>query len=355
MKTAEPGIEKIEGKRGTVYRVQIRKKGCKHQSRTFNNFRAAKKWKYDTFNALDTGGITDTAKMRRTTLSHLIERYIENVLDPSTSNYKTRLGQLRWWDQELGHCIVTNVTEDIISKSLDELKKTPDRFGKPRKNATINRYATTLSCLLETACKEWRLIQRNPVRNLRKKPEPKQKKKALNFAECQTLLAVCKEHPSKYALALVSTLLCTGFRKGEVLSLRRRNISIEQELIFLETSKNSDSRVVPLVDPALGHLKNYLLSFNGSEYDFIFPGRNKEKPIDFRATWKVIIKKAEIHDFTTHCTRYTTISLLSELKVPVNIIAQIVGHRTIDMTMHYTIPSLDFIRQELKNLGKEIS
>ncbi|MEC7839043.1 MAG: integrase [Chlamydiota bacterium] len=355
MKTAEPGIEKIEGKRGTVYRVQIRKKGHKHQSRTFTNFRQAKKWKYDTFNALSAGDITDTATMRRTLLSHIIQRYIENILDPSSSNYKTRLGQLKWWEHELGHCIITNITEDVISESLDNLKKTPDRFGRSRKNATINRYATTLSCVLEKAFKEWRLIQRNPVRNLKKKSEPKQKKKVLTFSKCQTLLSVCKEHPSKYALALVSILLCTGFRKGEVLSLRRKHVSLEKEYIYLETSKNSDSRTVPLVDPALRHLKNYLLSFKGDENDFIFPGRNKEKPIDFRATWRAILKKADIHDFTTHCTRYTTISLLSELKVPVNIIAQIVGHRTIDMTMHYTVPSLDFMRQELQNLGSEIT
>ncbi|MFQ5729613.1 MAG: hypothetical protein ACE5GN_04570 [Waddliaceae bacterium] len=101
MKTKEPGIEKIEGKKGPIYRVQIRKKGYKHQSRSFSNFRAAKKWKYNTINALSSGEITDTATIRRTLLSDLIDRFIESDLDPSSTNYQTRLGQLRWWKEEL--------------------------------------------------------------------------------------------------------------------------------------------------------------------------------------------------------------------------------------------------------------
>lgn len=355
MKTNEPGIEKVEGVRGTTYRVQIRKKGFQHQSRTFSSFRAAKQWKYDTINALRTGEITDTATMRRTLLSDLIDRYIEDTLDTSSSNYDTRLGQLRWWQEEIGHRVITNVTEDLISKALERLKKSPDRYGKPRENATINRYATTLSCLLEKAHKEWRLIPRNPVKSLKKRPEPKKKKKVITFDECQHLLTICRDHPKAYILPLMAILLCTGFRKGEARSLKRKHFSPEKEEIYLETTKNSESRTVPLVEPALGYLKEYLLSFEGDDEDYIFPGKKKNKPIEFRATWKNVLQQAEIDDFTTHCTRYTTVSLLSELKVPINIIAQIVGHKTLDMTMHYTNPSTSALRSLLKDFGDKLS
>lgn len=354
MKTNEPGIEKFDGKKGPIYRVQIRKKGYKHQSRNFSNFRDAKKWKYDVINALSNGDVTDTAAMRRTLLGDLIDRYIKSELDPSSTNYQTRLGQLHWWKEKLGHHLITNITEDLISRTLEKLQNTPDRYGKPRKNATINRYATTLSCLLEKICKEWRLIPKNPVRNLKKKKEPKQKKKVLNFEECQKLLRICKEHPKDYVLPLVSLLLCTGFRKSEALSLQRKHFSIEKEEILLENTKNGDSRLVPIVQPALGHLKDYLNSFEGDEDDYIFPGRFNNQPINFRATWKKILEQAEISDFTTHCTRYTTVSLLSELKIPVNMIAQIVGHKTLAMTMHYTNPSTEFIRSSLEDLGNKL-
>ncbi|SCA63050.1 Uncharacterized protein SCG7086_AI_00050 [Chlamydiales bacterium SCGC AG-110-P3] len=355
MKTNEPGIEKIEGKKGTIYRVQIRKRGYKHQSRSFATFRAAKQWKYNIINAQASGEITDTATMRRTLLGSLIDRYIDSVLDPSSSNYLTRLGQLRWWHRELGHCAVTNVTEDLISQSLEKLQKTPDRFGRPRKNATVNRYRTTIGVLLEKAHKEWRLVQRNPAKNLKKKPEPKKKKNVLTVDGCQKLLRVCREHPKRYILPLVAIFLTTGFRKTEAISLKRKHFSPEKAEIFLEKTKNSESRTVPVVEPTLSYLKEYLLTFEGSNEDYIFPGRTKNKPIDFRATWANILEQANIEDFTTHCTRYTTVSLLGELKIPLHIVAQIVGHKTLAMTMHYTNLSDEFIRSSLNDLGEKLS
>ncbi len=356
MKTTEPGIEKIEGKNGTIYRVQIRKKGFKHQSRSFTAFKAAKKWKYDTVNALSLGEITDTATMRRTQLGELIDRYIESVLDPSTGNYQTRLGQLRWWKGELGHCIITHVTEDLISQYLEKLHKTPDRFGRPRTGATINRYSTTLSCLLEKACKEWRLIPRNPVRNLKKRPEPKKKKRVLSVEECRKLLKVCRSHPADYILPLISIFLCTGVRRQEALGLRRCDFSSIREELFLENTKNGESRTVPLVEPALGYLKRYVSSLpEGCDDEYLFPGRTKDKPIDIRATWNEILQQSGIEDFTLHSLRHTTISLLSELKIPIHVTAQIVGHKTLAMTMHYTNPSTEFIRASLKDLGQKLS
>lgn len=354
MKTNEPGIEKIEGKKGPIYRVQVRKKGHKQQSRSFSSFREAKKWKLDTLNALASGGITDTAVMRRTTLGDLINRYIEVDLDPTSSNYKTRLGQLLWWSNELGHCIATNLTEDLISHALEKLQKTPDRYGKPRKPATINRYSTTLSCVLEKSHRHLRLITRNPIKNLKKKREQKQKKRVLSFSECQTLINVCKTHPAPYVLPLVTLLLCTGFRKNEALTLQHKHISIDKGEILLECTKNGDSRVVPLVEPALSYLKDYLQSHAARTEDLIFPGRNKNKPINFRATWNAITTQAGINNFTIHCTRYTAVSLLSELKVPLHIISQIVGHKTLAMTMHYTNPSSEFIRTSLEDLGRKL-
>jgi len=44
-KTQEPGITKIEGVKGSSYRVQIRIKNGEHLSKNFENFKDAKDWK----------------------------------------------------------------------------------------------------------------------------------------------------------------------------------------------------------------------------------------------------------------------------------------------------------------------
>jgi len=54
-KTQEPGITKIEGVKGTSYRVQIRIKNGEHLSRNFESFKEAKEWKRDTVTALKSG------------------------------------------------------------------------------------------------------------------------------------------------------------------------------------------------------------------------------------------------------------------------------------------------------------
>ena len=94
MKTSEPGITKIEGKHGAIYRAQIRLKGFKHQSQCFSKLRDAKNWRLKTIEAMKLGRSYETKEMRCTQLSDLIDRYIERVLDSTISNYRTRSGQL---------------------------------------------------------------------------------------------------------------------------------------------------------------------------------------------------------------------------------------------------------------------
>lgn len=53
--TKEPGIQLIEGSRGSYYRAQIRVKGCPHLSRNFETFLKAKDWKTKTINAVKSG------------------------------------------------------------------------------------------------------------------------------------------------------------------------------------------------------------------------------------------------------------------------------------------------------------
>ena len=92
-KTQEPGITKIEGARGTYYRVQIRIKNGEHLSKNFDNFKDAKDWKRKTIAALKAGDPYETTQMRRLTVRDLIDRFIENELK-KLRNHKTCLAIL---------------------------------------------------------------------------------------------------------------------------------------------------------------------------------------------------------------------------------------------------------------------
>ena len=45
--------------------------------------------------------------------------------------------------------------------------------------------------------------------------------------------------------------------------------------------------------------------------------------------------EAEIKDYTWHCNRHTFASRLAMVNVPIQTIAALLGHRTIQMTMRY--------------------
>ncbi len=71
-KTQEPGITKIEGTKGTYYRVQIRIKNGEHLSKKYDSFKKAKEWKRKTIAAVKAGDPYETTKMRRLTVGNLI-------------------------------------------------------------------------------------------------------------------------------------------------------------------------------------------------------------------------------------------------------------------------------------------
>src|SRR6185312_2121969 len=101
----------------------------------------------------------------------------------------TRVRQLAWWSKQFSGLSLAEITADRISQARDKLAAETFTRGKPRKDkksgewiapkqykrtgATVNRYVATLSHLFSFAVKERRLVDRNPVSDIRRKKEPR--------------------------------------------------------------------------------------------------------------------------------------------------------------------------------------
>jgi integrase len=203
-------IKTIPGKRGNTYCVQIRMKGHPHLSKTFKELRLAKKWLQETVHAIQNGLPYETKVMRTHTFAQLVDKYILERVDPSSTNYVTRVGQLRWWKQQMGHLSLTHIREDVISACRNKLINSLDRFGCPRSPATVNRYMTSLSVLLRVAANEWKLVPYNLLKNFQKLKEPPGKDRFLSEAEIERLLKACKASSNKNLYTIVLLSLCTG-------------------------------------------------------------------------------------------------------------------------------------------------
>jgi integrase len=298
-------IKTIQGKNGNSYCVQIRVKGHKHTSRTFKELKEAKKWLKETLHAISSGQIYETKIMRTQTFSQLIDKYIEQELDKTSSNYKTRHGQLNWWKEQLGHLSLINIKEDVISTCRRTLLNTNDRYGNPRSKATANRYMTTLSVLLRVAVQEWRLLPYNPLSSFQKLKEPTGRDRFLTEQEIERLLKACRCSPNKNLYPIVITALCTGMRKGEITSLKWNQIDFQEQLIKLEKTKNGDKRYIPLKEPVFSLLKEKALKLDCFPQDYIFKSTRGSHLIDFRISWAKALQEAEIKNFVFHSLRAT--------------------------------------------------
>lgn len=165
--------------------------------------------------------------MRRLTIEHLINRYIENELE-TKRNRKTMLGQLNWFKKEIGHITLDHFREDVVAKCRDKLANTLDKLGRPRSPSTVNRYLCTLGSEINIAIREWRLLPSSPWKNVRKLKEPRGRIRHLSKDERNRLLKACKESQCPYLYPITSIALLTGMRRGEILGLQWKDIDFDQ-------------------------------------------------------------------------------------------------------------------------------
>lgn len=355
--TKEPGITKIEGVKGTSYRVQIRIKNGEHLSKNFSSFEEAKSWKRITIAAVKSGAPHETSQMRRVTIGELIDRYIESELQRSR-NHKTMLGHLKWFKQEIGHITLNHFREEVVAKCRDKLANSSDKYGRPRSASTVNRYLCTLGSVVSIAIREWRLLSSSPLKSVRKLAEPRGRTRFLTKEDRERLLLACKESQCPHLYPITLLALLTGMRRGEILGLKWKDIDLNQRRLTLHRTKNGDRRVLPLIGPLLEMLMSLkkLRKEDKNEDVYLFPGRSGKEPINFRKSWNIALDKARIIDFHFHDTRHDFISVMAELGYPLHVISMIVGHRSHSITAtRYSHLNLDHAQEALGRIGNTLS
>ena len=74
---------------------------------------------------------------------------------------------------------------------------------------------------------------------------------------------------------------------------------------------------------------------NDGDWDLVFPGRDGTSPIDIRSPWRTAVRKAEIENFRFHDLRHSTASYLAMNGASIAEIADVLGHKTLQMVKRY--------------------
>jgi integrase len=147
------------------------------------------------------------------------------------------------------------------------------------------------------------------------------------------------------AAAYLQTLLLTGARPGEVLTLRWEDVNEQWKGLTIR-DKVEGTRVIPLT-PYVAHLLAPLPRVN--EWVFASPSRDEnlaDKTISIpRNPHEVACKVAAIEGLSLHGLRRSFKSLTEWLEIPAGVVAQIMGHKpSATAEKHYTVRPLDLLR-----------
>ena len=313
----------------TRYRAQVRVPGHHHVSKTFSRKKAARDWgrkEEDRLRSLAPGSAANR------TVSEAIARY-KNERLPHLKSKRVRAGHLDWWEDRIGGLKLFEVLPTHIADCIRLLEDHADDEN-PRAPATINRYHSSIGAVFDQAHKKWHWMQSNPSRDVLRHEEARGRVRWLDDEEREVLLKSCRESNWDGLYPLVLLALATGARRGELMGLSWARIDLKGGTAYLETTKSGDRRTLPIRGPALTELRKYA-KIRRLDSDLVFPSVNGKKPYSFRPYWGRALERAEIKDFRFHDLRHSCASYLAMNGATLIEIADVLGHKTLEMVKRY--------------------
>ena len=336
------------------FKAEVRLKGYPAQRATFKRKTDAKKWVQDTESAIREGRHFKTTEAKKHTLADLVDRYIKDVLPKKPKQAPAQRPQLERWKSELGSYALADITPALIVECRDKLLIEPTPRGEQRTPATVVRYMAALSHAFTIAVNEWQWLETSPMSRVKKPTEPRGRVRFLDDADRVKLLQACKESPNPLLYPCVILALSSGMRQAELMGLKWQDVNLKDGYLILHETKNGDRRRVPLSGLALTLLKEHA-KVRRLDTTLLFPSeRNPQKPIDLRKAYAGALRSAGITEFTWHDLRHCTASYLAMNGASLAEIAEILGHKTLQMVKRYAHLSDGHVSSVIESMNAKI-
>ena len=205
------------------------------------------------------------------------------------------------------------------------------KIRKGNKPATVNRFLAVISHMFTKAV-DWKMMFKDVAQSINVKmlPENNKRLRYLSKDECRALINVCDSHLKP----IVVMALNTGMRRGEILTLQwNKHIDLQHGFILLDDTKNGERREIPIN----GTLREVLTSLpRGIHIPYVFYEPHTGKPYkDMKKSFATACRKAGIRDFHFHDLRHTFASQLVMSGVDLTTVKDLLGHKTLTMTLRY--------------------
>jgi integrase len=207
------------------------------------------------------------------------------------------------------------------------------------KPVTVNTYCRGMQGVFNRLRKSGQ-IEKNPFAEFERMREGKYKKRHLTLEELRKFMKVVDETQPPIMAKLIRILAMTGFRRSEVLLIRREDIDLKNNSISILNIKSHDKhRHGLLFADELKPLFSYFLDMDDSPLPF-----KRVHPNTITHAVKKCLVAAGLPEFHCHSLRHThaTLSLLSG--VPIRELQKIYDHQSIKTTEIYSHDVSDFYR-----------
>jgi integrase len=338
-------------KGGIRYQAEVRLKGHPTLTASFDRKTDAKNWIQKMEADVRCGRHQLYSESRRHTFNEAVSRYLH---EQTVSQAKR--AHLEWWAKEFGFLYLQDIRPSIINDKKQKLLIEKNSKGKIRTKSTCNRYLASLSHLLSVCTKQWEWIVENPVKKIAREKEPRERTRFLNTEERKQFLDACRLSDNPFLFTFSVLLLSTGCRYSEIRCLKWTDVDLIQGKIIITRSKNSDMRSLPVRGLALDLLRD--LAAKSQPTGYIFPGKNKNKPMELRRAFKTAIKRAGLKNFRGHDCRHSYATEMLAQGLSLGEIGHLLGHRSVSMTRRYAhlveSRSIDAVSKMSEQIFKEV-
>ena len=217
-----------------------------------------------------------------------------------------------------------NPCADIMPEQIDSLILNFE--GQGNSNATVNRKLAALSRMCSFG------YERNWLSSMPKierKREPLGRIRWLTYEEEDALVAKFRELERDDMADLIGVLVDTGLRVSEALNLEWRDLS--KGMLTVWENKSDHPRSIPMTKRVKLIFDNRITK--GFEKPFCMI-----KQASFNYVWvyvRGLLGLSKDDQFVPHALRHTCASRLVQAGVPLLDVKEVLGHKSIQMTMRY--------------------
>ena len=188
------------------------------------------------------------------------------------------------------------------------------------------------------------LIQKSPVRRIRKVRAESLIKEVLNDENLEILRDSCIEPRD---LAMIDLLVSTGIRVGELVKMNRQDIDF-QERQCVVFGKGNKEREVYFNARAKIHLLNYInarTDDNPALFVSLHAPHTRLTIGGVESRLRAVGSRAKVHHVHPHKFRRTMATMAIDKGMPIEQVQRLLGHVRVDTTLHYAQVNQNNVKQ----------